>query len=324
MESRSIWTDLIGGVGLEIASVFNQAMEEYRPGIFKLLNKVGAEADAQRTVTGKTGIGELEKFDDGSDVPGGRRYKTYNTTVAYNNYGKYVDVTKNLIEDRDYANELNEFKDLSIGANYSQDKSGVQILNGGFATTVTVNGYDMTWYGDGLALFSTIHPTTVPGGSTQSNASSTGIPFGADNLETAYIALEEQQTDDGLPMSFMGMPTVVLPTPLRKEGLEITESQLDPETANNAINVYTGGMSVNMATTVFLNATNSGSDTAWFLVSPGRHFLNHEVRQEPRLEQDTNIKNKVVTFTVDARWADSATEWKRTWASKGDLAAYAT
>jgi len=323
METRGNWTDLIAGVGLEIGEVFNQAQEEYRPGIFAVLNKKGGEG-AQRNVTGKTGVGKIKLFTDGDNLPGSKRYKTYTTKVVYNDYGLFVDVSKNTIEDRNWSQELDEMRDLSIGANYAQDESGVQLFNGGFATTVSVNGYEMTWYGDGNPLFSTVHATVVPGGSTQSNASATGIKFNHDNLETPLVALKQQQTDDGLAMSLMGKPMVIVSSALEKEGQEITQSALTPESAENAINVYKNGMGTDMMTTTFLDTVNGGSDSAWFVIIPNRHKLNHEVRQEPRLEQDVNIKNKVVTFTVDARWADSATDWRRTWGSKGDLAAYSS
>lgn len=325
METRGIWTDLIAGVGLQIAEVFNQAQEEYQPGIFNLLNKLGGSG-AQRNVTGKTGVGELSRFDDGDDLPGGRRYKTYTTKIVYNQYGKFLDVTKLTIEDAGEAfrSDLDEMKDMSIGANFSQDKSGLQLFNGGFATTADVNGYRLSLYGDLKPTFSTVHPTTVPGGSTQSNASSTGIKFSYANLETPLVALVEQKTDDGLAMSIMGKPTIVLQPSQQKEGLEVTESQLDPSTAQNTINVFKNGMGADMIVSTHLGTANGGTDTQWFVVVPNRHKLNHEVRQDPRLEQDTNIKNKVVTFTVDARWAESVTDWRRTWGSKGDLASYSS
>jgi len=83
-------------------------------------------------------------------------------------------------------------------------------------------------------------------------------------------------------------------------------------------------MSCDMAVSTFIGAANGGSDTAWFLVVPNRHKLNHEVRQEPRMETDVNIKNKVVTFTIDARWTDSVTDWRRTYGSQGNSSAYSS
>lgn len=321
METRGIWTDLIAGVGLQIAEVFDQGQEEYLPGIGNLLT-VSTGVGAQRNFTGKTGVGELTKFNEGDNISSGRRYKTYTTKVNYNDYGRYVEVTKNTIEDREFSAELDEMKDLSIAANYSQDKSGVQLFNGGFATTTSVNGYEMSFYGDGKPTYSTVHPTVVPGESTQSNASSTGIIFSHDNLETGKLALNDQKTDDGIAMALMGKPMLVLPPALEREGREETESTLDPETANNAINVFRGAF--DMASSLHLSASNGGSDTAWFIVVPGRDKQYHEVRQAARLESDVNIKNKSVTFTVDARWADYVKDWRRKWASKGDLAAYSS
>ena len=321
IETRGTWTDLIAGVGLQIAEVFDQGQEEYIPGIGNVLNLTSGEG-AQKNFTGKTGIGRLKKFADGEDLPGGRRYKTYTTKVNYNNYGLFVDVTKNNIEDRDFQNELDEMKDLSIGANFSQDESGMQLFNGGFATTTTVNGYDISLYGDAVPTFSTVHPSVVPGASTQSNASSTGIQFGHDNLETAKVALTLQKTDDGIPMQLMGKHMLIGAPALEREMTEETNSELTPESANNAINVYRGSQDV--AISNFLATTNGGSDSAWFIVVPGRHKLYHETRQAPSLESDVNIKNKVVTYTVDARWADYVKDWRRTWGSKGDLAAYSS
>jgi hypothetical protein len=321
METRGKWTDLIPDVGLKIAEVFDQGQEEYRPGISNLLTQTTGDG-AQKNYSGKTGTGRLRKFDDGDDLPGLNRYKTYTTQVAYTNYGGFVEVSKNTITDRDFTAQLDEMKDLSISANFSQDESGMQLFNGGFATTREVNGYTMTYYGDGLPTFSTIHSTVVPGASTQSNASATGITFGHDNLETAKVAITLQQTDDGIPVSLLGKLMLVLPINLEREGMQETMSVLTPENANNAINVFNGN--IDMATSLFLDATNGGSNTAWFLIVPGRSKIYHEVRQGATLEQDVNIKNKAVTFTVDARWANYVKDWRRTWGSKGDGAAYSS
>ena len=321
MESRGNWTDLIAGVGLEISEVFDQGQEEYLPGIASIL-MTGTGTGAQRNVTGKTGAGKLEQFSDGDDIPGGRRYKTYTTDIVYNNYGKHLVVTANTIADRDWGEDLDEMKDLSVGANYSQDEAGMQLFNGSFATTAKVNGYTMNWYGDGKPQFSTVHPTVVPGASTQSNASATGIAFGHDSLEVGKLAKIRQQTDDGMALSKNGKDVLVVPPALEREGQEELNSVLTPESAENAINVYKG--SADMVTSLFLDGVNGGSNTAWFLLTAGRHKLGHEVRQAPVMGTDVAILSKIVTFTVDARWANYSKEWKRTWGSNGDLAAYSS
>lgn len=321
MESRSNWTDLIPDVGLKIAEVFDQGDELYSSGIGSLLHMKDGEG-AQKNYTGKTGFGRLKKFADGEDIPAASRYKTYTTKVIYNNYGEYVSVTANQISDRDFESELNEMKDLSRAANESVDVSGAQLFNGAFATTTTVNGFEMSWYGDGKPLCSTIHPTVVPGGSTQSNASSTGIVLTHDNLETGKLALNLQQTDNGLPLTLAGRMTLVTSLNNEKEALEIANSDGQPQNANNAINVFKG--KVDVVTSPYFDTTNGGLNSQWFLTNQARHKLYHETRQEKVLNQDTNILNKVVTFTVDARWADCALEWKGVWGSKGNLGTYSS
>jgi hypothetical protein len=321
MENRGTWTDLIAGVGLEISEVFDLGQELYTVGIGKVLT-LSTGTGAERHFTGKTGTGRLKLFSEGDDIPLVRRHKTYTTTIAYNNYGDGIVVTKNQIEDREFAEQLDEMKDLSITANFSQDESGMQLFNGGFATTAAVNGYNMNFYGDAKPTYSTIHPTTVPGGSTQSNASATGVKFSHDALEIAKVALVEQQTDDGLPLALMGKPMVVVPPSLEREAREEMESELTPETANNAINVSRGVF--DMMTSTFLSSTNGGSNTAWFVIVPGRDKQYHEVRQSADLESDVDILSKTVTFTVDCRWADYVKDWRRKWASKGDLASYSS
>lgn len=321
METRAKWTDLIPDVGLKISDVFDQGDDLYTPGVNSVLHTSTGEG-AQKNYTGKTGFGELKKFAEGDDIPAAARYKTYTTKVVYNNYGEHVSVTKNQIEDRDFDAELDEMKDLSRAANYSVDKSSMQLFNGSFATTVTVNGYDMTWYGDGNPLCSTVHATVVPGGSTQSNASSTGITLGHDNYETARLALALQETDNGLALTMAGKNTLVVPLNLEKTAIETINSELTPESANNALNVFRG--STDIVSTKFLDASQSGSNTRWFVINRSTHKLYYETRQEKRLEMDKNILNKTVTFTIDARWANVSLDWRGVWGSKGDNAAYSS
>lgn len=320
-ESRAKWTDLIPDTGLRISEVFDQGDDLYTPGVNSVLNVTTGEG-AQKNYTGKTGFGKLRKFSDGDDVPTISRDRTYTTQVVYNNYGGSVEVTKNQIEDRDFEAELGEMKDLSRSANYSVDEAAMQLFNGGFATTVTVNGWDMTWYGDGKPQYSTVHPTTTPGGSTQSNASSTGITLGHDNFETGRLALELQKEDNGLALTLAGKNTLVLPLTLEKRGMETINSTLTPENGNNALNVFQG--TTDIVTSKFLDSTNGGSNTRWFIINRAVHKLYYESRQDKRLESDVNIKNKVATFTVDMRWANYSKDWRGTWASKGDLAAYSS
>jgi hypothetical protein len=323
MESRGNFGGLIGGVGLQFFDVIDQALETYSPGIFQVLPSVSVTG-AQENYTSVTGIGELRKFDgDGEDITTARRHQSYTTKALWTNYGTSVEVSYNQLQDNDYQAELDAAHHMAIAANFSQDKSGVQLFNGGFSTATNVNSYDMTWYGDGVPLFSTVHPTPVPGASTQSNASSTGIKLSDDNLETGRVALLKQQQDNGVSMTMAGTPMLVLPLTLEKTGKVITMSERQSGNANNDINIYRNGF-VDMMTTKLLDAYEGGSDTAWYMVIPGQHKLVHAVRQAPAARMSVNERNLASTFSVNARWAEVAKDWRGVWGSKGDLAAYSS
>lgn len=324
MESRGNFGDLVGGVGLQMFEVFDQALTQYQVGISAILT-VQAVTGAQENYTSLTGSGELRKFDgDGEDITSTRRHKSYTTKALWTNYGQSIEVSYNQLEDNDYQAELDAMHHMGIAANMSQDKSGVQIINGGFTTSTNVNGYDVSLYGDGVPTFSTVHPSTVPGASTQSNASSTSIALGDDNLEVGRLALTLQQTDDGQPTQLVGKATLTVPVAMEKQGMQLTMSQLVSETANNAINVYNNGAPVDMVSSQYLDAINGGSNTQWTLLIPGRTRFMHAMRQAPAMRQSINERNLVSTFSVNARWAEVVKDWRGSWSSKGDLSTYSS
>lgn len=321
MENRGNWSNQVPDVGLKLAEYFDQGQMLYTPGIGNVLTVRTGEG-AQKNYEGMTTLGELIKTAEGDAAKTLSRSLTYLTSVAYSKYTGSIEVTQEMLEDRDFDMVFDEAKHLGRSANFSMDKSGMQLFNGGFATTVAVNGYDMTWYGDGKPTFSTVHPTKVPGGSTQSNASATGIKFGHDNLETAHLALMRQRLDNALPITLAGKPMIVVPPALMREAREEIESELDPENANNAINVFRGAMDI--SSSLFLDAVNGGSDTAWFIVMPGQDKHYHEVRKAPSIEMDKAVRTGTQLFVVGARWANWVGDWRMKWGSKGDLAAYSS
>jgi hypothetical protein len=131
-----------------------------------------------------------------------------------------------------------------------------------------------------------------------------------------------QKTDNALAMGMAGQLTLVTSLDNEKLAKEIMGSDLTPQNANNAINVFKGAM--NLVSSTFLDTANGGLNSAWFLLNTSMLKMYQISRQEKRLEQDVNIRNKVATFTVDARWANCSKEWKGSWGSKGNNAAYSS
>jgi hypothetical protein len=321
IETRAKWGELIKGVGIQILEAVDQGMELYSPGISSLL-KTDSSDVGQKSFTGKVSENRITRKDEGDSTDELDRYKTVVTSVDYTAYAAKIEVTREDLMDRDFSSQLDEGTDIGRAANFTQDEAGLQLFNGGFDTRKEdIKGYRYQYYNDGVPTFSTQHPSVVPGVSAQSNASSAGLVLSEANVETARLALRKQMTDAGGPLVMGGMETLVLPLALDKAGRQITESTLIPNsTNNNEINVYQG--SVNMTTSVLLDAVHGGSDTAWYFIVPGATQFIHDTREAMQPWTQIDEDKKTLTVGIYGRFANYTKDWRRAWGSKGDGAAY--
>lgn len=320
IESRSKWGEIIKGVGLQLMDVFDQNTQLYAPGISNLLITTSSDV-AQKHLTGKVTENRLRRKDETESTDELGRFKTYVTSIDYTAYAEKIEISREQLMDRDFTNVMSEVGDLGRAASFSQDESGLQLFNAGWDTRVdSARGYRLQWYNDTVPQWSTIHPSVVPGQGTQSNASSTGIALSDANLETARIALMLQTTDAGGPLTLGGQTTLVVPAHLEKTARVITESELVSNSGNNDINIYKG--SVNVASSMLLDAVNGGSNTAWYLVVPGATKFVHDTREGMQPWTEVDEDKKTLTFGVYGRFANYTMDWRRAWASKGAGAAY--
>lgn len=153
---------LIKGVAARAREVFDE-QGELANVVIPSFFKVRTDDGAQYNVTGLSGPGVLEARTEMDNYANGRRYKTYDTNFIHTTYSKELEVSKEQMEDRDFDNVWDELRQLRKAADFWRQQSVFQVFNGGFATTAKINGVNLTRYGDGLALFSTVH-TRADGG----------------------------------------------------------------------------------------------------------------------------------------------------------------
>jgi len=321
MENQATWGAAVRGVGVQFREFFSETLKDYTPSWSPVVQTI-TDDSAQASFSGKTGAGILTRFSEGSTIPKKNRYKLHDTAFAHDQYGGQIEVTRKHLMNRDFNASFDEFKDLTSSAMVTLSKAPAQIFNGGFVTTSVVNGIKLTRYGDGDPLFSTLH-TPVDGSSDQSNASSTSIPLTENNLETARVALLEQLQDDQTPITFTGSLYLVVPTALEKEAKIITDSTLRSDTSNNDINIYSGG-SINLMSSHWLGATNSGSDTAWFVVAPDVAKLVLVMRTSPNTDQSVDKNTKSTLFDVIVDFSVGHYDYKGSYGSKGDNSSYSS
>lgn len=315
---------LIKGVAAKASEVFDEQGELAQvtiPSFFKVRSDDGA----QYNVSGLSGPGVLQKRTESGAYDYSRRYKTYDTNYIHSTYSRGLEVSMEQLQDRDFDSVWDELKQLRKAADFWRQSSVFQVFNGGFGTTATVNGVDLTRYGDGLALFSTVH-TRGDGGATQSNASSTSIPFNEANFETGLIALKKQLLDDGTPIRDLGRICIVGSTDVEKTMKIVTQSMLRSNTSNNDINIYKDGAYDVLATHLLSSVTGraggaTGSTTQWQLVAENMSKLLLIDRLAPQLTSEKS-ETGGMKFKVDVRLSAGHSHWLGTYGSKGDASSY--
>ena len=204
-------------------------------------------------------IGEVQQVP--ADVP-----KVANKyTVPVLDFAKRIVISKDLFDDNMHGVWADNVKDMARKARYTQDSHAFGLFRLAFTTTLTA---------DSVALISASHTTLS--GATVSNIL-TSSPLTSTTLNNAIVALREQKDQTGTVIG--GVPAILLvPSKLFKTAIELTDSALIADSANNAINVYRSAYGFKVMSSPWLGAAAGGSDTAWFLLSRN-HSVSRLIRQ---------------------------------------------
>lgn len=282
---------------------YNEA-KQVMPSIFNVLSS----SKDQETDSATTGFGRMEETGELGALSYEDPLKMYNTVYRHLKYTKGFKVSQELLED-DQHNVISRLpRALAKSVVYTTEYWAASVFNNGFNTAYTS-------YGDGKPLFSTLHPR-ADGGSSQSNASATGIALTEPNLETGLVAFGNQLNDKGMITSSM-VDKLIVPLALQKQAAILTKSEYKPGSANNDVNVYNGAMTP----IVWKYLTSS---TAWFLQDSGEHLLNWFWRIRPEFKSDMSFDNDASLHKVRIRFSFGWSDWRAMWGSKGDAAAYSS
>jgi hypothetical protein len=153
--------------------------------------------------------------------------------------------------------------DMAMKARITQDDNAMKLFRNAFTTALTA---------DGSAICAT--HTLIGSGTVVNNTTAALSPT---SLNTGIVALAEQKDQAGVILG--NQPSyLVVPPALFKKALEVTDSALLADTANNNINVYRSAYGITVYTSPYLGASAGGSDTAWFLLARN-HAITRLVRQ---------------------------------------------
>ena len=292
----------------------------YYPQVFNVSSSIRQYEDDQNS----TGIGKLTESSEAAPLTYSDSLQGYKTRYTHKVFKEGKQITREGHDDDLYRVLKRDVIDLAnaTARTYDNEAMGKTFRNA-FTTTATS-------YGDNLPLCSTLH-TRIDGGSTQSNASSTGIVLSEANLNTALKDVREILTDKGELISFMDAKPILMVTPYNKKlALEIIGSPARSATADNDLNYYFQHEDIDVLVNPWMSSlsTNStrgsGTDLYWFILLKGKHNLNFFMRMPKEFSQEQDFDTDTLKVKAYTRFSYGWSDWRGVWGSKGDGAAYSS
>jgi hypothetical protein len=172
-----------------------------------------------------SGFGEAATKAEGAGVTYDSAQEVYTARYTHETVALAFSLTEEAIEDNLYDKLAARYtKALARSMAQTKQIKSASILNNGFTTAVG---------GDGVALFSTAHPTL--GGPNLSNTPSTAADMNETSLEQALIDIAAFTDERGLKIAIRGMK-LIIPKELQFVAERLMKSQNRVGTADNDIN----------------------------------------------------------------------------------------
>lgn len=287
--------------------IYNDAYKELDR-VFSSIFRVSNSEKQDERDSAVTGFGLLTQKAENGAIDYEDPIQMYDVVYTHLTFAKGFKISKEMFDDDQY-NIMNSKPDaLGRAARRTEETSGANVLNRAFNTSYQG--------GDGVPLASTIHPRS-DGGSTQSNASATGLTLTEANYETGKIAMRKQLDDKGMKIDVRPRK-LIIPIELEKIANIIFNSNLRSNTADNDMNPYKGDVTI--VPWIYMDRNT----THWFLVDTDQHKLKWFWREKANFKQDELFETDAALFKVRERFSNGFSDWRGVWGSQGDGAAYSS
>lgn len=202
---------------------------------------------------------------EGGAYPKDERQEGYSKVLEHETWKDSFTITQEMVEDSKIL-DLNRTGARGFVDQYmlTREKYGASIIAGAVAgTTTTFRGktVDCT-SADGVAIFSTAHPSKTENGEAQSNKFAGA--FSVENLGKMETAMQNF-TDDNGEILTVSPDTIIIPNDatLKSQVFAAIGAEKDPNTANNGFNYEYGRW--NVIVNPYLNGLLKGTDKPYFL-----------------------------------------------------------
>jgi len=193
-----------------------------------LINTLFNVQGSQRAEEKSFGVGTLgsdgwEEFEQSGRVGYDDVNKGWEKTYTHTEFAKGVVVERKLIDDNLTRIAFGRAEALGDSAFRKREKDAAGVFNNAFTDTGP----------DGQSLCDTDHPRSAEDSTTYSNEGSSALSTTA--VGATRLAMQEFTDDTGDIMDVMP-DLIIIPPELEDKAIEITRSELDPNSANNAVN----------------------------------------------------------------------------------------
>ena len=260
----------------EVTGKYQQIPRQYD----KIFDTMKSEMALERTVEARY-LGYAQLKNEGAattfDNSAGQRF-TYNQEHIEIALGYAI--TRKAIDDNLYKTQFMP-SNLGLTESFNQTKEiyGANVLNTG-------NVYNPAVGGDGVPLFSTVHPVD---GNIYANAPSVNVDLNEATLLTAMIAIRRNFIDQAGLKFYARAKKLVVPPELEPIAIRLLQTELRPGTADNDVNAIrstAGGLPEGYIVNDYLT-----SAYAWFLLTNVKGLAYME-----RVPFETDMQ---VEFTTD-------------------------
>ena len=206
-------------------------------------------------------------------------------------------------EDGQYGSIASRYtKALARSMASTKELKAANVLN--FSQTAGYTG------GDGVTLLSASHPTRS---GNQSNVLGTAADLSETSLEAVLINIADMKDDRGLRIAAQGQ-TLVIPTAYTFTANRILQSDLQNDTANNAINAIKNNGYLPGGSHVMRRLTDSD---AWFVTTDVPDGLKMFQRSPMKKGMEGDFETGNVRYKVRERYSFGHTDWRGIFGSEG-------
>jgi phage major head subunit gpT-like protein len=227
-----------------LTDIFYQKYRQIAPmreRVFSMRNSTKAKETDQR----------IGSFSDPKPLKGSIQYQTvagdFEVVYTHTEFADGFIAERRLIDDMQYDGIFKSASEMGTAFARKQEKDAASVFNNAFSSSYL--GYDSK------ALCADDHPRSQTDSTAVDNKLT--LTLTTANVTTAINTMEAFGNDKGEEISIVPN-LVIVPRALQQTALKLFGSPLDPESANNAVNVH-GGM--NWFMWPFLTDSN-----AWFVV----------------------------------------------------------